>query len=509
MANASIVLTGLSASDPRPGSYLEILFAQGESAGAGVSYPALLLGNRTSAGSATADTVVYGPDTAIPCQTEADVITLFGTGSELHRMWLQFTSVNKSTACYLLAVTASGGTAASATIVVSGVASGNGVARVYVGNDFVDTAITSGDAVDTIGAAITASINTKTRWPVTAAYTGGSDTITLTARHGGPRGNQIKIQSQITAGITTALTSTSLTSLSSGATADSNTNALATILARRFYWIVSAAEDATQVGALLTQVNAQAQPTSGIRQRVIFGSTDTISNTVTSATGLNGARAECIWQPVSEYTPAELAAHNAGVYALRVTESLPKPKHNFSNYPSRDEDQSSWLIKAPRSGTGPTNADILTALNNGITPVKVLASGRTALVKRVTTKSLNGATADYRIRDAHKVDICDVFGEELLSKINLQFGGNDIANDPAEGQRVPGPNVTTPRVFKAAIEGLLDVFDANDQLQDLAIIKRDLIVQRETSPSTRMAAQIPLRPIDIHDQSAVKVLQVA
>jgi hypothetical protein len=73
---------------------------------------------------------------------------------------------------------------------------------------------------------------------------------------------------------------------------------------------------------------------------------------------------------------------------------------------------------------------------------------------------------------------------------------------------VPGPNVTTPRVFRACIDGLLDVFDGNDQLQNLSTIKSDTLVQREASPSTRMSAQIPLQPIDIHDQSAILVLQV-
>ena len=71
---ASIVLTGLGSDYPIPGTYVEINFAQGPAAGSGGPYTALIIANKLSTGSATADTVVYGPDTAIPCQRESDII---------------------------------------------------------------------------------------------------------------------------------------------------------------------------------------------------------------------------------------------------------------------------------------------------------------------------------------------------------------------------------------------------------------------------------------------------
>ena len=51
--SASIVLTGLSSSDPVPGTYIQIAFAQGQVAGFQGKRPILLVGNKTSAGSAT------------------------------------------------------------------------------------------------------------------------------------------------------------------------------------------------------------------------------------------------------------------------------------------------------------------------------------------------------------------------------------------------------------------------------------------------------------------------
>lgn len=504
---ASIVLTGLAANDPVPGAYLEINFAQGEAAGSGSGRAILLMGNKTSSGSATADTVIYGPDTAVPCQTEADVISLFGAGSELHRMFRRVVKVNRVTSVYFLAVAASGGTAASTTIVVANAATGNGNLRTWVGDEYVDTAIVSGDSASSIGANLETSINSMTHWPVTASNSSG--TVTLTAKIAGPRGNQIRVRTLITSGIATTATKGAGALLSSGATADSNTTALGTILAKRFYYIVSAAEDATQLGALVTQVNSQAAATTGIRQRAFGGSQDSLSNTITIATGINAARAEIAWQLNSDLTAAELAANHAAVVAAWEAERTPRPLHNFSGFGNDPATQPYWVIPAPLSGSAPTRANIKSALQNGITPIASNSNGTTYMVKRITTRSLNGSTADYRIRDAHKVTVCDFFADDLIAKTVLQFSGKDIADDPPQGAREPGPQVVTPSRYRACVFRLLNEYDENDQLDRVDIIKAGTIVQREASPNTRMSALIPMRPISIADQFAVQVNQVA
>lgn len=506
--SASIVLTGLAASDPVPGSYVEVNFAQGETTGSSSQRVMLCLANKTSAGSATVDTVIYGPDTLIPLQTEADMIALGGVGSEAHRMFRRIAAVNRDTAVYWVFVTASAGTAASGTFLITGVASGNGNHRCWVGDEFADTAIASGDAVDTIGAAIAVSINAKTHWPVTAAYNSGTDTVTLTAKVAGPRGNWIRFQCAITSGITTTTGATSDGFLTSGATADSNTAALATILSRRFYYIVSAAEDATQFGALVSQINTQAAPTTGIRQRAFAGSVDTLANATTIATGINAARAEIIWQEKGQWTPAELAANNAAFYAL--FEDSDNPRTNFIGSGTDAITAQYWKVPKSRvDSAAPTRASVKSALNNGLSPIAVTSAGSTYLVDRITSRSLSGATADYRIRDAHKVTICDFFADDVQAKAALQMAGKRIANDPPEGAKAPGPQVATPSTFRGLIVSVLNSYANNDLLQNVEQIKAGLIVQRETNPSTRMSARVPLQPIDNFEQAAVAVDQVA
>src|SRR6185312_8731686 len=335
--------------------------------GSGAARAVLLMGNKTSAGSATADTVIYGPNTAIPCQTEADVIALFGPGSQLHRMFIRFVKaagVNNTTPLFFIAVTASGGTAASTTMTIATTAAATGNHRFWCLDQFVDTPITTGQTVTQIATAIVASINAQTSWPITAANTAG--VITITWKHAGPEGNWGRVQALLTGtGVATTTTLTSNTFLTSGATADSYTSALSTIASQRFYYIVCGDSDATNVGALVTQVNSLALPTNGNRQRVVFGSMDTLANTITLATGVNAARAECVWGNATDMTPAELAATATAIYAtLEQGSQYGVNRKNFSLFPAQANDASYWPVIAGRNGAGgaPTQAQIYSAL---------------------------------------------------------------------------------------------------------------------------------------------------
>lgn len=501
----AITLTGITADYGLPGNYIEVNFAQGSAGGSALDYPVLLMGNKLSTGDATVDSVVYGgPTSPLPLETEQDWIDRFGRGSELHRMWRRFVAINKTTAIYAIAVTQSAGTAAAQTVTYVNAATAAGTARVYVGDEFVEVAIASGDAIATMATATRDAINAKVNWPVTATAANG--VVTVTARQNGPRGNDITIAARITPGITTTIAA-GAAKLAGGATADDNTTALATISSRRFYYIVSAAYDATQFGALVTQVNTMALPATGIRQRAIAGSVDSQANAITVATGRNSARAEYVHLQNADWTPAELAAHAAAAYT--ATETKPNPRKNFDGFGNDAATQALWLVPAPRDGTTPSPTALNNGIKNGLTPIGVNATGSTYIAMRCTTRCLNGANPDYRIRDAHKVTICDYFADDWQAILAQRFSGKAIADDPPRGGRPPGRNVATPSVVRAALYELINDYDSNDNLQNVAQIKADSIVQRETSPSTRMSVRVPLQPIDALHQTVSAIDQVA
>ena len=500
----SIPLTGLESNNPVPGNYVEIRFAQGPaSAGAG-NYSVLLLGNKLSTGSADVDGYVYGPDTNVPMTSEADAIALFGAGSELHEMVKTFLKVNRSTALYAAPVKESVGSKASGVISITGTATASATLRIHVKNDFVDVPVVTGDTASAVAAAAVLLINAKTSWSVVASSNSGD--ITLEAKQKGLRGNLIRFSARVlnSCGLTVTPTANA-TALSGGTTADSNANVLDAISGTRYYYIVSAADDVTQLGALGTQIDTLSGPLVGLRQRGIGASVDTIANATSVATAINKARMELVWQPNSDLTPAELASNAAAVYSLYEAGLV--PRCNFSGFGNDAVTSQSWLVKAPKSGSSPTQSQQKAALNNGITPIAVGRAGATYLVKRVTTRSLNGSVNDYRIRDSHKVTIADRFADDLAAKQVAQFSGKLIGDDPAQGQRTPGALVTTPKVLKAMVAQLVREYAANDLLENEEQIISGIVTVREAAPNTRLSVRVPLDFIDILDQIGSLVIQ--
>jgi phage tail sheath gpL-like len=516
--SASIPLQGVSITDPQPGNFLEIDFAVGQPAGTGVRRPIMLLGNPTTAGSATADTVVYGPDTPVSCQSEPDVIALFGAGSELHRMFRRVAKICQAVSVYFVAVAASAGASAALTFTFLNVPTAAGTVTIYGDDESVDTSFPANPAnLGVVTAALVTSVNARTHWAFTAAQatvSTSNDSVRLTAKIPGPRGNLHRGMARITLGnggtSNMTVTNTSDAAFSGGTTADSNVTALATIQPRKDYYLVSAAEDATQFGALATQVTSNAQPATGNRQRCFTGSSDTLSNAITLATGINNPRAEIAWLQTSPVVPSEIAAIHAANYA-QYENSSAKPRCNFNGLGNGANDV--YPMVRPRVAANvPIPSSIKSALLNGLSPVGVNASGSTYLVKRITSRSLSGANNDYRIRDAHKVTVCDFFGDDLLDKLGTQFANKNLADDPPAGSPPPDGDTTTPLRIKDAVFTLVSDYGetpGSNLLVNTDQIKAGTIVQREKANRTRVSILIPLQTVDILDTTATLAQQIA
>lgn len=499
----AIALTGID--DFSIGNFVEVNFAQGPASAVSPPLKAIILANKTSAGSGTVDTAIYGPDTTVQCDTESDVIAIAGTGSEAHRMWRRFRKVNKDTALYLILVTESVGSAATGTITIATTATGPGTLRVYICDEFCDASINKSDAPTAIGDAVVAAINAHTDWPVTAANASG--TITLTAKQKGLRGNWLRYGAQIltpgNASIGTTVTPAPMSFMTGGTTADSSTAALATLKGKKFYYVISAAEDATQLGALLSQVNTDSQPANDNPQRVYGGSVDTISNANTIATGLNGALAEIAWLKNADVPPCELAAHNAGVVAFKenpfTVDSL-----NMNGFGSGDGDP--WAVPAPRDGSAPTPAQLKQAIQNGLTPYAVNGV-KTYMHKRVTTRTLNGSTADYRAWAGHIPSVCHQLKFSIQQRAGQVLKGKAIGDDPKPGERFTSTVVTPSSYFNLVVRPALEDFGDRELLEDVPTIKLNTKVQREQTPRTRISCRIPTTVRDILDSTATAIDQ--
>jgi phage tail sheath gpL-like len=589
----SIPIVGLPASDPTPGVFLEIDFAQGPASAAGAIYAALLMANKIATGDATVDSVVYGPfgNSPAPFATETDIISRSGRGSEMHRKWKRFVRTNGATPVFGIFVSESAGSKATLQINIGGAdASSAGTMRAFFVGESVDANVSSGDSAATVVASLVAAVNTQGDWPATAAanvttlsgtvsITNGSAAITfsgnqtlaagtaivfaaqpgttyyllnavnaatagtltvnyggttnaattttvqaviLTAKQKGPRGNWLRASAQLITGAGTTSFVTAQTFFTGGTTADSNVTALATINSSHYYYLVPAAEDTTQLGALSAQVSIQAQSKPGIRQTIVAASIDTESNAQTIAITLNQARAEYVWMEKSDWVPSEMAAHHASLYSLgEAPDGVGGPSlHNFNGLgggpgggggnPARAQLDPLYAVPYPRGWTAkPTATTIVGAIQNGLSPVTADSNGNTYLVMRVTTRTLTSGITDYRIRWPHKVRVCDFYGDQLVAKLGLQFGGMDIIDNPVTGQRIPNNRVTWPSAIEASVDKLTDDFGDDGQFQNAAGIKANTQVIREASPTTRCSVRVPASTIDTLDQIAIQLLQVA
>ena len=274
-----------------------------------------------------------------------------------------------------------------------------------------------------------------------------------------------------------------------------------------FYYCISAAEDATNLGAWAAQIASEALPVSGRRMRLFAGSVDTLANAITISTGLNTERAELVWLTTADQSPGGLAANQAAVVSLYEAQAV--PRSNFAFFGQTASTSGSWLIKAPLAGNSPARSQVFAALNAGLSPIGVGSAGTTFLYKRVTTRFKNGSTVDYRIREANKVTIEDFFSDDLQIQIIAAMDGKNIGDDPKKGQPEPAPIVTTPRVLEAIINRLLREYFNKGLIQNVSDTIRDKIVQREVSPTNRLSASIPLQPVDSLDQVAIRVDQIA
>ena len=502
---ADISITGLSASDPVPGVYMEVNFAAGPASGSGAVYEAVILANKTAAGSGVVNTQIYGPDSPVQLQTDEQAKAIMGSGSEAHLMWREFAKLGLT--ARVLLVTESAGANATGTITLTTNATGSGTLRLYICDAVLEVGIVSGDSVTTIAAAMVSAINAKDDLPVTA--TNALGVITVTAKNKGPRSNSLRFMPLIVgSSVGTTVSPTVDTAMSGGTTADDVTTAISTLSAGRYYYIVHAHNDATNIGLIKAHVNSSALPIVGKRQRHVTALCGDLSSSNAVSTAVNAERAEIPWSEQCPYGSTRLAAHLGATYLLG--EQPENFRTNFASYGNDSATAKTWNVPSARSTSAwPSRASISSALLAGLSPVGVNANGSTYLVNRVTTRTLSGANADYRISRAHKVTIMDRIADELVSMAVLQYSGKRLANDPKKGERFPTDPVVTPQLYRGSVTLILEKY-----ARDLGLIERldetlsAMVVARQQSNRARLGVSAPIYTVDNFEQSAMAINQV-
>jgi len=444
MGNLTQPITGLSSNDPVPGTYLEVLFAQGQLSGDTGTPKVLFIGPKTTAGTATLNTTVY------QLTGEDDALDKGGRGMPVHRAMRRFNSICKSAQCYaVFHAQATSGTAASNKVTFAGgTAAATGVVNYTLTGETIQVGIPKGTTVTAAATALKNEINLQLNWPVTAVSTAGATTITC--RYKGTDGLYIRHHASITPGITMTCTASAAT-LQSGAGVPVVSSALDAIEPDKYDYIVpcynpgaTAATADARVGLIRTQVLAQALPVVGIRQQVIIGHAGTVSQAVTfTAQGTNGPanspRFQVVWQEKSEWEPMEVAA---AVAAVRYNKEVANPVYNYDNYGKRANDI--WGVpKQYLNSDYPTRTELSTAISGGLTPVAVAGGTKTYIVRSCT------ASTDVRVRDTAKVTEADKFAADLAARYESMWSSANLQDDPADANVMVAPTTLTPKRLKS------------------------------------------------------------
>lgn len=167
-----------------PGSYVEIAPDYQRVGLLPMPARTLIIGQKTSAGSATALTL--NPDV-----TRASAGTaLGGPGSQLDGMIAAYLAVNQTVPLDVIAMADAGSsTKAVWTYTFTGPATAGGTTAIQIAGWRVYIGTLSGDSATVVATAFTAAINAKTALPVTATSSAG--VVTVTARNAGTAGNDI------------------------------------------------------------------------------------------------------------------------------------------------------------------------------------------------------------------------------------------------------------------------------------------------------------------------------
>lgn len=475
-----IVFKTIPGSIRTPGVYIEIDNQRAVGGLQGFKRRALMIGQRTTAGS-------YTGNVPVPVNNASEAIAYFGRGSNLHHQVEKFRLNNQYTELFVLPFTDNGaGVNATGTIIVAGTATAAGTINLYIGARRVQVAVASGDASTAIAAAINVAINAADDLAVTSAVS--ASTATLTALHKGEIGNEITISAnffgepggeRLPAGVTLTFSAYTLTS---GATNPVLT--FANVPKDIYDIIILPWTDATSLNTMQAELDARwgyAEPLEG---HCIAARRGTQAGLTSFGNGRNHAHTTVFGFFTAIATLAGLnpAYERASVFAAQILNRLEShPARALNRIPT------TGLLAKPEHQFTQLERNIL--LYDGISTETIQRDGTVMIEMTITTYQVNSSN----VPDESYLMVSDLFKlsyirQDLRAFLATQYDGYNVAadNNPANA-----PFVVRPKDIKAAILGRADLYNRNGIIEDLAQFSKDLVVERNLINPSRIDALVP------------------
>lgn len=453
-----------------------------------LNYRALLIGQKSSAGTAVADTLVL-------VTSAAQAKTLFGVGSVLAGMFEAFFAQNSFTEVWAMPVAENGsGVAATGSVTFSGTASAAGTISLMIAGRLVQVGVASGNNSTAIATAAAAAINAVTDLPVTASALSGA--VTLTANNKGETGNDIDVRVNYFDGESTPVgITTTISAMASGATNPTLSAAIAALGDEWFHIIGCAFRDASNLAALKNEMDSRWGPIRMIDGHVVTAASGTVGDMTTIGSALNDKHLTVVSTQKSPTPTYEVAAETAALVSYYAAIDPARPLQTLGY---------AWT-KAPARADRYTLTERNTLLYTGIATLRVSTTGAVTVERLVTTYRLNANGGnDPAYLDIETLLTLQYIRWDWRNYILNKYPRHKLAND---GTRyAPGQAIVTPIVIKAEAISRFGDWEAQGLVEGFEQFKRDLIVERNASDPNRLDV---LMPPDLVNQLRVVATKIS
>ena len=426
----------------------------------------LIVGQKTSAGSATAGALVEG----IANGGAEDA--LFGRDGMLATLVRANKVRNQQVQIDAIPLDDSGsGVDATGTIAVTGTATEAGTLTIITGserNHKFSVAVASGDAATAVGAAIATAVNADLDVPVTAVNATG--TVTMTAINAGTYGNSIPIEVRGTvAGI-----STTVTGMASGATDPTLTSVFDVIGDKRYQAIVwPYPNDTAELRTLLdARFNADGKVLDGVGFTALA---DTVSNLKTLGAALNSESLVIIGDQLESETnykgpsiveiPMVIASQWAGFRGLRldtdgfsiadlvITANGPLDSFGGPALASKPYFNTPFAELVPmQTGRGFDDSEIEDLKDDGISVIGNNIANNTVISGEIVTtyKTDTGGNPDVTFTFLNFVDTASQAREFFFNNLRSRFAQSRLT----EGDVIKGRDMANALVIRSFLKRL-------------------------------------------------------
>lgn len=451
----TIAIKTIPASTRKPGKYFEY-----DTRLAVRNLPAnpqkvLLVGQRLAAGSVAelVPTEIY---------SDADAKEFFGAGSQLHLMAQAAIRANPYVFLSAIALDdAVAGVAATGSVVITGPATGPGVAHLWIGDQKVEAAVATGDTATDIGSALENASGKIPSLPVTVTALAG--TLTLTAKNKGTVGNGVGIAFESTAaGVTGAVTD-----MSNGASDPDIKKALDAVAAVRYHIVVVPYADSDSVGKLRDHLDFVSGP---LEQRGAIGIC-AVTGPIVSATTLAGS--------INSGRVMVCALRGSKSLGLEIASAVGSAKAFIEDPAEPLDDWTLTGLCAPPLNDRYTRTEEETLLHNGVTPLNVAPGDKVKIIRAISTYTLDASgIEDPALLDITTITSLDYFRDAVRQRLSLRF---------------PRPKFTEC-LPKQVITEIVDVMY---RCEELEIVKKTdyykdfVLAEGDGQDATRLNVEIP------------------